>query len=78
MEVSFFGAAAKMPAGPMVIAEKAGVDLVGAFISYTETSIKITFEKLDYSVQSQADFFERELRKHPVDWHMLQRIWLND
>ena len=78
VQVSFFGAAAKMPAGPMVIAEKAGVDLVGAFISYTETSIKITFEKLDYSVQSQADFFERELRKHPVDWHMLQRIWLND
>ena len=78
VEVNFFGATAKMPAGPSVIAEKAGVDLIGAFISYTDTSIKITFEKLELTVQSQANFFERELRKHPVDWHMLQRIWLND
>jgi KDO2-lipid IV(A) lauroyltransferase len=78
VEVDFFGATAKMPAGPKVIAEKAGVDLVGAFITYTPTSIRIVFEKLEYSVQSEADFFERELKKHPVDWHMLQRIWIND
>jgi lauroyl/myristoyl acyltransferase len=54
------------------------VDLIGAFITYTPSSIKIVFEKLDYSVQAQASFFEREMRKHPVDWHMLQRIWVND
>ena len=78
VEVDFFGAKTKMPAGPAVIAEKAGVDLVGAFITYTSTSIRIVFEKLDYSVQSQASFFEREMKKHPVDWHMLQRIWIDD
>jgi len=78
VEVNFFNSVAKMPAGPSVIAEKAGVDLIGAFITYTPTSIKITFEKLDNTVQSQASFFEREIRKHPVDWHMLQRIWVDD
>lgn len=78
IEVEFFGGTAKMPAGPAVIAERAGVDLIGAVITYTPSSIRIIFEKLEISVQSQATFFEREIKKHPVDWHMLQRIWIND
>ena len=78
VEVNFFGKVAKMPAGPVVIAEKAGVDLIGAFIIYTPASIKIYFEKLEYSVQAEANFFEKHLRTHPVDWHMLQRIWIDD
>lgn len=78
IEVEFFGKTAKMPAGPMAIAKKAEVDLVGAFIVYTPKSIKIYFEKLDYSVQAEADFFAKHLTAHPVDWHMLQRIWVND
>jgi lauroyl/myristoyl acyltransferase len=78
IEVDFFNDVAKMPAGPMVIAQKAEVDLVGAFIVYTTKSIKIYFEKLDYSVQAEADFFEKHIKSHPVDWHMLQRIWIND
>lgn len=77
-EVDFFGATAKMPAGPMAIAQKADVDLIGAFIIYTEKGIKIYFEKLEYSVQAEADFFAKHLKEHPVDWHMLQRIWIND
>ena len=78
VEVNFFDGIAKMPAGPKAIAEKAGVDLVGAFIVYTPKAIKIYFEKLEYSVQAEADFFARHLKENPVDWHMLQRIWLND
>lgn len=78
VEVDFFNSTAKMPAGPVAIAKKAEVDLIGAFILYTSTSIKIYFEKLDYSVQAEADFFAKHLAAHPVDWHMLQRIWIND
>jgi KDO2-lipid IV(A) lauroyltransferase len=78
VEVDFFNGVAKMPAGPVAIAQKAGVDLVGAFIVYTPKSIRIYFEKLDYSVQAEADFFAKHLKSHPVDWHMLQRIWIND
>ena len=78
VEVNFFGEIAKMPAGPALIAERAGVDLIGAFIIYTESGIKIYFEKLDLNVKAAANFFEENLRKYPVDWHMLQRIWIND
>jgi KDO2-lipid IV(A) lauroyltransferase len=78
VEVDFFDGTAKMPAGPVAIAKKAEVDLVGAFIVYTEKSIKIYFEKLELSVQAEADFFEKHLKENPVDWHMLQRIWIND
>jgi lauroyl/myristoyl acyltransferase len=76
--VNFFGKSAKMPAGPVVISQKANVDLVGAFIVYTDNSIKIYFEKLEKSVQAEADFFAKHIAAHPVDWHMLQRIWLDD
>jgi lauroyl/myristoyl acyltransferase len=78
VEVDFFGRIAKMPVGPVGIAKKAEVDLIGAFITYTPKSIKITFAKLDYSVQAQADFFAKCIKENPVDWHMLQRIWIND
>jgi KDO2-lipid IV(A) lauroyltransferase len=78
VEVNFFGATAKMPAGPALIAERADVDLVGAFIIYTDNGIKIYFEKLEKSVQATADFFAKYLIQHPVDWHMLQRIWVSD
>lgn len=78
VEVKFFNEISKMPAGPVVIAEKADVDLVGAFITYTDKSIKIHFEKLEKSVQAEADFFAKHIASHPVDWHMLQRIWIND
>lgn len=78
VEVNFFDGIAKMPAGPTAIAKKAEVDLVGAFITYTKNGIKIYFEKLEYSVQAEADFFAKHLKAHPVDWHMLQRIWIND
>jgi lauroyl/myristoyl acyltransferase len=76
--VNFFGKSAKMPAGPVVISQKANVDLVGSFIVYTDNSIKIYFEKLEKSVQAEADFFAKHIAAHPVDWHMLQRIWLDD
>ena len=77
VEVNFFGATAKMPAGPALIAECADVDLVGAFIIYTDNGIKIYFEKLEKSVQATADFFAKYLKQYPVDWHMLQRIWIS-
>ena len=78
VEVNFFGDTAKMPQGPVLIAERAEVDLVGAFVTYTQNGIKIHFEKLDKKVQAKADFFEEQLKLNPVDWHMLQRIWIND
>lgn len=75
--VDFFDDTAKMPAGPSLIATKADVDLIGAYITYTPTGIKIFFEKLEKNVQATANFFERQIANDPVDWHMLQRIWVD-
>lgn len=78
VEVNFFGGTAKMPAGPVLVSERASVDLIGAFVIYTRNGIKIYFEKLEKTIQAEADFFAKHLKEHPVDWHMLQRIWINE
>ena len=61
-----------------ILRQDPDVVLVGAFVTFTPRGLKIHFEKLEKSVQAEANFFETQLRLRPVDWHMLQRIWLND
>lgn len=89
IEVEFFGATAKMPAGPALVAIRTGVDLLTASVTYTEKGIHIYFRKVEIpaqgdekervakSVQSIARNFEAGISSHPQDWHMLQRIWLD-
>jgi KDO2-lipid IV(A) lauroyltransferase len=88
--VRFFGHTAKMPAGPAVLAIKEGLPLVVAHVSYTDAGIHIDFhpitvattgsdeEKISQTVQSIASTFELGIQEHPVDWHMLQRIWIDE
>ena len=90
IEVSFFGRTAKMPAGPAVLAIKEGLPLVVAHVSYTERGIHIDFHSIEVSrtgdestdvastVQRIASTFERGISEHPEDWHMLQRIWIEE
>ena len=90
VRVHFFGAEARMPAGPALIAIRTGVPLVTAFVSYTDSGIHIDFkkivipeegseqEKLSVVVQSYADNFALGIKKHPHDWHMLQQIWTDE
>jgi len=90
VSVQFFGAEARMPAGPALIAIRTGVPLVTAFVSYTDSGIHIDFkkivipeegseqEKLNVVVQSCADNFALGIKKHPHDWHMLQQIWTDE
>lgn len=89
IEVEFFGATAMMPAGPALVAIRTGVDLLTASVTYTEKGIHIYFRKVEIpaqgdekervakSVQSIARNFEAGISSHPQDWHMLQRIWLD-
>ena len=88
--VQFFGHTAKMPAGPAVLAIKEGLPLVVAHVSYTSKGIHIDFRevaistsldpdiKLSETVQAMANSFEIGIRQHPEDWHMLQRIWIDE
>jgi len=89
IDVNFFGAPSRMPAGPAVLALKTGAPLITAFVSYTDNGIHIDFdevslpvsgsdeEKISIIVQTMANQFERGISAHPQDWHMLQRIWID-
>lgn len=91
IEVNFLGGTAKMPAGPAILALKTGAPLVTAYIRYLEKGIEITFdetiklpiagseeEQIKIVTQSMADNFAKRIKASPVDWHMLQRIWVDE
>ncbi len=88
--VQFFGEAAKMPPGPALLAATTGATLVAAGLWFTErgwgqrVSPAIDLpegrlrDRVHAGTQAVADAFAREIAEHPVDWHMLQRLWLAD
>jgi lauroyl/myristoyl acyltransferase len=89
VDVHFFGANARMPAGPALLAIKTGIPLVVAHVSYTADGIHIDFhsvavpvdgsesERVSLTVQATADLFAQGITQYPEDWHMLQKIWVD-
>ena len=87
IEVDFFGAPARMPAGPALLAIRTQAPLITAFVSYSDAGVHIDFknvllptagserEMVQEIVQMAAVHFEDGISQHPQDWHMLQRIW---
>ncbi|CAL9390815.1 Phosphatidylinositol mannoside acyltransferase [Streptomyces sp. enrichment culture] len=92
VEVEFFGAAARMPAGPALLAQQTGAALLPATLHYGESPqmhIRIhpevevpqsgdRVQKTAAMTQAVADAFAEGIADHPEDWHMLQRLWLDD
>ncbi|MFF5446761.1 phosphatidylinositol mannoside acyltransferase [Streptomyces sp. NPDC012888] len=92
VEVRFFGAAARMPAGPALLAQQTGAVLLPATLWYGESPrmhVRIhppvevpetgtRKEKTVVMTQAVADAFASGIAAHPEDWHMLQRLWLDD
>jgi lauroyl/myristoyl acyltransferase len=90
INVNFFGYPARMPAGPALLAVRTGIPLVTAFVSYTSNGINVEFnsveiptqgtdsERVAHVVQSCADHFAKGIASAPQDWHMLQRIWIDE
>lgn len=91
IEINFLGGIAKMPAGPAILAIESGSPLITAYIRYLESGIEIRFEetiKLPVSgskeeqiriiTQSMADNFAKRIKESLVDWHMLQRVWVDE
>lgn len=88
--VTFFNRSTRMPAGPAILAIKTGIPLVVAHIFYTENGIHIDFtevkpwlsgnddEKISRTVSAIAATFEEGIRAHAQDWHMLQKIWVEE
>ncbi|MEJ3744797.1 phosphatidylinositol mannoside acyltransferase [Actinomycetes bacterium KLBMP 9797] len=90
VEVTFFGGRTRMPAGPALLALRSGAPLYTTTMWYTREGPRgalsgplepPTEGPLDVRVkaltQQVADGLAAGIAKHPEDWHMLQRVWLD-
>ncbi|HZY76408.1 MAG TPA: phosphatidylinositol mannoside acyltransferase [Jatrophihabitantaceae bacterium] len=93
VEVQFFGEAAKMPPGPALLAATTGAALIPVSMWFTEDGwgqridppIELggpedgrLADRVRAGTQRLADAFAEHIAAHPIDWHMLQRLWLAD
>lgn len=80
--VTFFGAPAKMPAGPARLALETGAVLVPTTLSFTADGWRcrwhdpVPHTDVPTMTQAMADAFAEAIAEHPQDWHMLQKLWL--
>ncbi|MGW0562350.1 phosphatidylinositol mannoside acyltransferase [Streptomyces sp. NPDC003016] len=91
-EVKFFGGTARMPGGPAMLAQQTGALLLPATLWYDDSPVMrgrihapvdvpqtgTRAEKTSVMTQAVADAFATGIAEHPEDWHMLQRLWLDD
>ncbi|MFF2851311.1 phosphatidylinositol mannoside acyltransferase [Streptomyces sp. NPDC058001] len=92
VEVDFFGATARMPAGPALLAQQTGAALLPVTLWFDDSPVMrgrihppvdvpasgTRAEKTSVMTQALADAFATGIADHPEDWHMLQRLWLAD
>ncbi|MCG6495130.1 phosphatidylinositol mannoside acyltransferase [Kitasatospora sp. A2-31] len=91
VEVSFFGEATRMPAGPAALCQRTGAALLPVTLWYDGPVMRARIhpevpvppegdraERTRTMVQAMAQVWEAGIREHPEDWHMLQRFWLAD
>ncbi|MEU9667900.1 phosphatidylinositol mannoside acyltransferase [Streptomyces bobili] len=92
VEVEFFGATARMPAGPALLAQQTGALLMPVTLWYDDSPVMrgrihppiqvpgsgTRAEQTSVMTQALADAFATGIADHPEDWHMLQRLWLAD
>jgi lauroyl/myristoyl acyltransferase len=82
--VRFFGREARMPAGPAALSIRTGAPLIPATLHYDGPDLVITFhdvvERSTPAAMTQqcADAFAGGIAAHPQDWHMLQRIFVDE
>jgi lauroyl/myristoyl acyltransferase len=84
VDVSFFGATARMPAGPASLALRTGATLLPVTLSFRPDGWRVVWHQpvphsdVPTMTQSLADAFAAGVAEHPADWHMLQPLWLED
>ncbi|MQS11425.1 phosphatidylinositol mannoside acyltransferase [Streptomyces kaniharaensis] len=91
IEVTFFGEATRMPAGPAALCQRTGAALLPVTLWYDGPAMRARIhpevpvptegdrkERTQAMTQAMADVWERAIAEHPEDWHMLQRFWLAD
>jgi len=88
VEVELCGERARMPRGPAMLARRTGAPLVPVTLHYVGDEMTVTFhapvphaEGVDGLVtmtQGIADAFTQALKEHPQDWHMMQKVFVDD
>jgi phosphatidylinositol dimannoside acyltransferase len=92
IEVEFFGEKAKIDGGPAALALHTGAALMPVscwfdgetgWATHVHEEIPAPAtgdrrEKAAAMTQALATVFEGDIREHPADWHMLQRVFLAD
>jgi KDO2-lipid IV(A) lauroyltransferase len=92
VEVEFFGEKALFPAGSAALAVQTGAALMPVscwFVGESEWAAHVyeeipvpaegtRKEKAAAMTQALATVFEQAIREHPEDWHMLQKLFVND
>ena len=93
VEVEFFGGRTKMPGGPAVLALRTGAPLYVASmwfepdapvghldgpIDLPEPGEGALDVRVRIMTQRIADTIAAGIARHPQDWHMLQRLWLDE
>lgn len=86
--VTLFDRASRMPAGPARLAANTGAALLPVGCWFTDDGgwgfrvhppIRVTgADEVPAATQSLADVFTADIAAHPTDWHMLQKVWLED
>ena len=82
---------ATMPAGPALLAATTGAALVGVCCHYDSTTTmhidlsdpldlgpRPLRDQVRRTTQQLADWFAPHIRRHVVDWHMMQPQWIAD
>ena len=88
IEVRLCGQPARMPRGPALLARRTGAPLVPVTLHYVDQEMVITFhppiahrdgeEGLAAMTQEIADAFTGAVGAHPQDWHMMQRVFVDE
>ncbi|MDP9796301.1 KDO2-lipid IV(A) lauroyltransferase [Catenuloplanes nepalensis] len=92
IDVTFFGGRAKMPGGPALLAVRTGAPLYvvqmwndpdgtahGRLVGPIPVPDQGTLdEKVRFLTQQIADRLAKGIAEHPEDWHMLQRVWVDE
>ncbi len=88
VSVDLLGEEARLPVGPAALARRTGAPLLAATLSYHGPLLRVDFsdpivvrkgrQGLASTTQQIADWFSVGIRAHPVDWHMLQPVFVAD